>query len=209
MTELADKLMSAESPEAFLRENGPVAWQMFSALKSEVDRLVACDLNEAGRLTDRVEQLAGLVGDPVSKAFAQGSRGRVLYSSGRHSEANELFDYAVKAMRSANLRSEAAIIQKPQVAALLMMGRYEDALRTARQARRVLSRGEPVELAQLDTNIGHIYYRLDRYEKALEHYDRARKVLEVSGDETMCAQVDFSAASTSPPSPGTTRRATG
>src|SRR6185503_11844103 len=130
--------MSAESPEAFLREHGPLAWQTFSALKSEVDRLVTCDLNEAGLLTDRVEQLAGLVGDPVSKAFAQGSRARVLYSSGRHSEANALFDDAVKAMRSANLRNEAAIIQKPQVAALVMMGRYDDALRTARQARRVL-----------------------------------------------------------------------
>ncbi|HEV8485421.1 MAG TPA: CHAT domain-containing protein [Blastocatellia bacterium] len=192
MTELTDKLMSAESPEAFLRENGPFEWQMFSVLKSEVDRLVTCDLNEAARLTDRVEELAGLVGDPVSKAFAQGSRARVLYGSGRHSEANALYDDAVKAMRSANLRNEAAIIQKPQVAALLMMGRYEDALRTARQARRVLSRGEPVELAQLDTNIGHIYYRLDRYGKALEHYDRARGVLEASGDETMCALVDFS-----------------
>src|SRR5258706_15243378 len=109
--------MSAESPEAFLRENDPIPWQMFSALRSEVDRLVNCDLNEAARLTERIEELAGLVGDPVSKAFAQGSRARVLYGSGRHSEANVLYDDAVKAMRSANLKNEAARIQKPQVSA--------------------------------------------------------------------------------------------
>ena len=192
MTELADKLMSAESPEAFLRENGPAEWQMFSALKSEVDRLVNCDLNEAGSLAKRIEELAEITPDPRSKAFAKSSRAQVLYGSGRHSEANALYDEAVRAMRAGNLKTEAAMIQKRQVAALLMMGRYDDALRTARQARRVLSRQEPVELAQLDTNIGHIYYRLDRYGKALEHYDRAREVLKASGDETMCAQVDFS-----------------
>jgi len=193
VTELAEKLMSAESPEAFLRENGPVEWQLFSALKSEVDRLVNCDLNEAGSLADRIDRLAQIGGDSLSKAFAQSSRAQVLYGSGRHSEANALYEVAVRTMRSAKLRNEAATIQKRQVAALLMMGRYNDALRTARQARQVLSKGEPVELAQLDTNIGHIYYRLDRYGKALEHYDRAREVLGYShryGIEQTLSAVD-------------------
>jgi tetratricopeptide (TPR) repeat protein len=184
--------MSAESPEAFVRHLSEDGRQTLSALKSEVDRLVTCDLSKASRLVDRTERVAEIIGDPVCRALAAACRARVLHRSGRHAEANSLYESAIQVLREAGLKGEAATIQKPQVAALIMLGRYDDALRTARAARRVLARREPVELAQLETNIGHIYYRLDRYRQALQHYDRARGTLARSGDASMCALVDFS-----------------
>lgn len=190
---LADKLMSAESADAFLHEQGGrIEWQQMAALKAEVDRLVGCDLNAAGRLVDRTEQLADLVGDPVSKAFAQASRGRALSYTGHHAEASALYDLAISAMRAARLSREAAFIQMQQLTELVLLARYDDALRASRAVRRALAGGDAVHLAQFETNVGHIHYRRDHYKKALEHYDRAREIFSQSGDDSMRAMVDFS-----------------
>jgi CHAT domain-containing protein/tetratricopeptide (TPR) repeat protein len=190
---LADKLMSAENAEAFLRqEGGRIEWQQMAALKAEVDRLVGCDLNAAGRLVERMEQLAAIVDEPVSEAFAKAGRGRLLGYSGHHAQANELFDDAASAMRAARLSREATFIKMQQLTELVLMARYDDALRASRSVRRALRGEDAVRLAQFETNVGHIHYRRDRYKKALEHYDRAREMLSEAGDDSTRAMVDFS-----------------
>lgn len=193
ISELANNLVTAKSFEAFLsKQNGRPRWQTFAALKSEVDRLVGCDLNAAANLADHIERLAAHVGDRVSRGFAEASRARVLHLSGRHREASALYDSALTPLGRARLWTEAAVIRVHQVYALTQMGRYDDALDTARAARRVLARGDLVRLGQLETNIGNIYYRLDRYKRALKHYDRADEILRATGDEAILAFVDFS-----------------
>jgi len=192
---LAKKLTEAKSVEAFLRERrGGFGWQAFATLKLEVDRLVHSDLNAASRLVERIDQLAALTRDPLSEAFAKSSRARLLHLLGRHGDANQLYDEAVKVLRSFKFTREAGVVQKQQVDALTHIGRYGDALRAARAARRVLARTDPVQLAQLETNVGNIYYMLDRYKKALEHYDLARAALRGAGDARMLALVDLNRA---------------
>lgn len=191
---LAKKLMEAASAEAFLRSRRTVSWQTFAALKLEVDRLVHSDLNAASRMVTRIEELASLTADSLAEAFAKSSRARLHHLLGRHGEANSLYDEAARVMRSFKLTTEAAAVQKQQVDALTHIGRYGDALRVARAARRVLARTDPVQLAQVETNVGNIYYLLDRYEKALEHYDRARRSLKRKGDPAMLALVDLNRA---------------
>jgi CHAT domain-containing protein len=189
--ELADNLIKAESADAFLRQqNIAPGWQTISALKTEVDRLIGADLNAAQVLAERTEQLADAFGDSLSKAFADAGRARVLHHLGRYAQAEQLYGSAVSALRAARFTNDAAIIEMHRVFALTQMGCYDEALRVARAARRVLKLGEPVYLAQLETNVGIIYYRLDRYKKALEHYERAREILASSGDETMRAVID-------------------
>src|SRR5260370_42604667 len=95
-------------------------------------------------------------------------------------------------MRGARLSKEAAIVQKQQLTPLIYLGQYESALETARIARRVLAGKEPLQYAQLEANIGNIYYRLDQYKKALAHYERARGLLAVLGYDAMLATVDYS-----------------
>ena len=191
--ELGDKLIRAKDFDTFLSEqNGYPKWRTFADLKREVDRLVGCDLNIAAHLTDHIERLAAHVGDPVSRGFAEASRARVLHSSGRHSDANSLYDSALATLRAAKLSSEAADIRIHQVYALTQMGRYQDALDTARSLRRTLAGGEPLKLGQLETNVGNIYYMLDRYKKALKHYDRADEILRAEGDDATLAFVNFS-----------------
>ena len=187
--------MNAESVEAFLKPHSrPIGWKMFAALKLEVDRLVHTDLNVASRLVERLEQMAQLTKDEISSAFAQASRARLLHLYGQHAKAYDFYENAIQTLQRAHLIKEAAILQKQQIDTLTELGRYKDALRVARQARRVLAQSDPLQLAQLETNIGNIYYMLDRYKKALEHYDRARVLLAKRGDNTMRAVIDFSRA---------------
>jgi CHAT domain-containing protein/tetratricopeptide (TPR) repeat protein len=191
-SDLASQLIEASSAEAFLAgQPTKPDWRTVATLKSEVDRLAWCDLNVAGRLADRATALADLIGDSVSRAFADASRARVLHGLGRHSESNGLYEKAAKAMRSARLRREAAIVQKQQLAPLMHLGRYDYALQTGRMARRALAGKEPLEYAQLEVNIGNIYYRLDRYNKALSHYERARELLVGLGDDATLATLDY------------------
>lgn len=193
--ELAEQLINSESADAFLRDQPVVStWETVAALKTEVDRLIGSDLNAARRLSERVDQIAAALGDPVSKGFAEASRARVLHHVGRYTEADSLYVSAIQATRAARLATDTAVIQMHRVFALTQMGRYDEALTTARASRRVLSTASPVHLAQLETNIGILYYRLDRYPKAIEHYERARGLLASEGDETMRAVVDTNLA---------------
>lgn len=192
---LANKLVNAESAQAFFRlRGGRIGWQGFAALKGEVDRLVHSDLNAALLLVVRVEQLAALTDDTISKAFAAAGRARVLHLLGRHADANVFYERAVKALRKSRLGIEAAIVRKQQVDALTHMGRYRDALRAAQESRRVLAPRDRVQLAQLEANVGNIYYLMGGYKKALEHYDLAREILAARGDRKMLALVDMSRA---------------
>jgi CHAT domain-containing protein/tetratricopeptide (TPR) repeat protein len=193
--ELADKLINAASAETFLCEqNGAAGWQMAAALKSEIDRLVGCDLANAGRLATRLEQLAEATGDRRAQAFADASRARVLHFSGSFAVAERLYEQASQSLKSAGLKTEAAALQTQVIGVLIDSGRYQDALRLAKAARRRLASARPVQLAQLENNLGNIYYRLDRYRQSLTHYDRAGEVFAVEGDETMRAFVDFNRA---------------
>jgi CHAT domain-containing protein/tetratricopeptide (TPR) repeat protein len=182
--------MRAKSVNAFHKQHGrDLGWKMFAALKLEVDRLVHSDLNQASRLVERIHQLSELTQNNVSKAFAEASRARLLHLSGEHAKAYAFYESAIETLQSASLFKEAATIQKQQVDTLTETGRYQEALRVAGAARRVLAQSDPVQLAQLETNVGNIYYRLDRYKKALEYYDKARDIFAVHGEAAMRALV--------------------
>jgi CHAT domain-containing protein len=190
-SELADRLAKATSVEAFWSEQGALDWPVVASLKGDVDHLVGSDLRAAGHLASRIQGVAELLGDGISRAFADASRARVLHHEGRHQEANRLYERAIGVLQSSGLAPDAARIQKQQVDALMFLGRYQEALSAGRAARRHLRREGPVELAQLEMNVGNVYYHLDRYSVALSHYDRARTLLSEEGDDSMRALVDL------------------
>ena len=190
---LARELTHAESVEAFLRARpGVIDWRAFAKFKLEVDKLVHGDLSNAAQLVERIERVAAVVDDPRATAFAKASRARFLHICGKHRESNQLYAQAARTLREHKLTLYSAVIQRQQIDALTELGRYDEALRVARDARRVLGAAGAVEQAKLETNIGNIYYRLDRYKEALRRYERAHNLLQASGDADMRAHVDLS-----------------
>jgi tetratricopeptide (TPR) repeat protein len=161
-------------------------------LLSDIDRLVRSDLKSATRLADRACAVAAGLGEPTFIAFAEAGRGQVFHHLGQYEEANSHFDRAARVMQRSGLATDAARTRVHQVFTLTQMGRYADGLRMARSVRRLIGRRDARVLAQLETNVGHIYYRQDRRQKALEHYDRARTIFARMKDRTSRALVDFS-----------------
>jgi CHAT domain-containing protein len=189
---LTTKLMSAVSAEEFLRDYGEsLDWRSLAELKSSVDYLVGADLREATRLVERIETLAPLLGDGASMGYAQASRARIMFTLGRHSEANTLYENGIDLIRAAGLPVEAAKIQTQQIDALKFLGRYDEAFKSARSARRYLAKAGPLELAKLETNLGNVYFHLDRYKEAIQHYNRAKELLSDVSDPTVHGLVDF------------------
>ncbi|MEW6125981.1 MAG: CHAT domain-containing protein [Acidobacteriota bacterium] len=188
---LANRLIEAESAQVFLRELGRRAdAQLFAALKNQADQLAYSDIALAKRLVEKIAQLAKLIKEPLAQAYADASRARLLHLLGQHKNASKFYQSAIRAFQKNQRALEAAIIQKQQVDTLAELGLYDQALRVAAQARRILKQKDLVQLAQLETNVGNVHYRLDRYRKALTHYDRAAKILSAVGDKRMLAIVD-------------------
>jgi tetratricopeptide (TPR) repeat protein len=188
--EIVEKLIKADSVVTFLSDAGvPPSWETVASLKAEVDRLIGADLKMAQRLSGRVDELASAFGDATSRAFADASRARVCHHQGQYAEADALYQSAIRGTQTAKLYTDTAVLQTHRVFALTQMGRYREALALSRAARRALSRA-PVQLAQLETNVGILYYRQDRYASAIEHYERARRILASQADKTIRAVVD-------------------
>src|SRR5260370_38661509 len=117
-----------------------------------------------------------------------------MFRLGRQSEANSLYEHGIEGIRGAGLPVEAAKIQIQQIDALKFLGRYDDAFRRARSARRHVAKAGPAELAKLETNLGNVYFHLDRYKEALQHYNRAKELLSGVSDDTVHGVVDFCGA---------------
>ena len=73
---------------------------------------------------------------------------------------------------------------------MIYVGRYEQALEWAREAREIFARlGDRLRLARLDHNSANIYYRQDRFEEALALYRQAYGELQASGGPADIAAV--------------------
>ncbi|MEW6208325.1 MAG: tetratricopeptide repeat protein, partial [Acidobacteriota bacterium] len=192
MMKLANDLLRARNVKSFAQKHqGRLD---MAALKREVNRLARCDLKKASLLARRVDELSQLSRNPAMKAYSRASRAVVLAHAGDHREANRLYRSSVKTLKAVGLKREAAVIEKERLRSLILLGHYGEALRVAHSARRALSKSDEIELAQLETNIGAIYYRLDRYSAAMKHYDRARRIFSHAGNDAMRAVVSFGRA---------------
>lgn len=90
-------------------------------------------------------------------------------------------DEALTALRRASERferlgreHEAALVQVPQLMALGMLGRIEDALTVGRAVRHALrTSGDGLAAARVEVNLGHLYARQDDYAQAQRMYRSA------------------------------------
>lgn len=194
---LARQLVEAADLEGFFAANRDrLAPETVAELKEEVDRLVKVDLAKAEPLARATRAIAGLLEDPVSLGFGDAAVAYVHQYAGRLDQAEALFRSAIGALKSSGKRVEAAALERQLVGILTRQGRAAEALEVARLARRALARGgEKRLLAQLESNVGNVYfYLLHRHAAALKYFDRAHALLAELGDEQSLAVVDYSRA---------------
>ncbi|HMV47748.1 MAG TPA: CHAT domain-containing protein [Blastocatellia bacterium] len=175
-------------------EISEVGFSLIEQFKKEVDLLIRRDAHEALAVAELAESLSKHSPDAAARALGARTKALALHVLGRYPEAVRYYEQAQVFYHQAERAVEAARIQRAMVDALIYLGRYDEALRLADEARGVFeAHGEKLLLAQLESNAGNVYHRLDRNAEALARYERAAELFAVCAPEQL-AQVTFNRA---------------
>jgi tetratricopeptide (TPR) repeat protein len=152
-------------------------------LYDEVVRLARVELRRAEGLARTTEWLAKQSGDEAARALAIRANGHVLHLSGRHAEAVQRYEAAISIYRRLHRDLDIGRTSSGALQALIYLGRYRQAISWATQARTIFRKHrDRLRLARLDLNLGNIYYRQDRFDKALQLYHTAYRQLQRWGE---------------------------
>ena len=147
-------------------------------LNAAVNVQVRKDLGKANELAELALTLADRLGDKESQAYAFRARANALWYVGQSREAADLHAKAVQLFEETAQPVEAARTLSSSIQPLILLGEYDHAMAAADRARDIYtSAGEAVRLARLEINVGNIFHRQDRFEEALDRYERAYEQL--------------------------------
>jgi hypothetical protein len=102
-----------------------------------------------------------------------------LNAAEQYEQSLEHYRKALDLFESVGAAEEAARTRLGFMAALYMMGRYQESLETGDAAERWFKDNNHITgLAKIHTNKGNLYYRRELYQQALQHHSVARKLFE-------------------------------
>jgi tetratricopeptide (TPR) repeat protein len=174
-TEALSRIPDERARRAFLqRESSPQGQAAVQHLSEQVVRLVRVDLQRALRLAKAALWVARQSGDKASKALAYRALGHVYYLKTKYQLARTHYEAAIAIYTSLNEVVERARTMTAALQSLIYLGEYDLAFEWSAQARVIFeNHNEHLRLARLDTNVGNIFHRQDRFQEALDHYRRA------------------------------------
>lgn len=155
-------------------------------LADEATRLTRVDLDQAERAATAAETIAARLAGPgasgapappesaAARARSLRAMAHVHAQRRRYRDAIDGYARARDLALGARQDLDAAITMSGALQTLIYVGDYARAHRWAGEARRILTaRGDDLRLARLDSNLGNVFFRQDRFDDAREHYDRA------------------------------------
>ncbi len=153
-------------------------------LYREVVRLARVDVQQADRLAQAAAWIAERLEDDYCRAQGLRAAGHVHLMRGEYDQAVKSYCAALSLFRQLGCEEDVGrTLYGGSLQALIYLGQYQQALDWAQEARGIFERlGDRLRLARLDTNLGNILYRQDRFEEALEHYRRAFAWFNSEGD---------------------------
>lgn len=154
-------------------------------LCDEVVHLGYRDLAKVQALAVSAEWVSKLLKDPTSLARSHRASGHFFFLRQKYGVALKRYDAAIEIFRRQKNIQELGRTLSSSLGALSYLGRYEEAFQRGKEARRLFSRlNDTLRLARLDSNIGSILYRQDRFGESLEYAQRAyRKLLQGGGPQ--------------------------
>lgn len=181
--ETLSQLSDERSRRAFLlRQPGLRRPEMVQLLCDEVVRLVRVDLRRAHRLAKAALFLSRLLGDEASTALSYRSLGHVYYLKTRHESALSHYEAAIAIYQSLGQDVERARTMTAALQSLIYLGKYDLATEWSGQAYVIFqNHNDLLRLARLDTNVGNMLHRQDRFQEALNLYRRAYEVFDKQG----------------------------
>ena len=148
-------------------------------LYDEVIRLYHVDLAQAERLADAARLISGYMKNELAQALACRSEGHVPLARGQYENALQRYSEALAIYRRRGDELEVGrTLYSGSLQALIYLSRYEQAFAWAEEARAIFeARGDRLRLARLDSNMGNVLFRQDRYAAALKLYRQAYREL--------------------------------
>ena len=174
------QIRDAAQQRAFISNATSLPSQAFvESISTKIRELLLRDPELAQVLAETNLYIASLLDQPLAWAYANRSLAQVLYTMRRSAEADAYFEKAADLFERAGLRGEVGRTLVGQMDNLMYLSRYSEALDLAERARAALEEAQDVSyLSTLETALGNVYYRLNRYQESLSHYDRAQELLE-------------------------------
>jgi len=148
--------------------------ELIETLSTKIRDLCPKDPALAEVFADTNLYLASLIDSPTGWAYAYRSRAHVLYTLRRCLEAQPFFERAVDLFLEAQLSAEAGRTMVVEMDNLSFLSRFEEATRLEGTALAALEKAQDSRyLTTLEIALGNLYYRLNRYEESLIHYQSA------------------------------------
>jgi tetratricopeptide (TPR) repeat protein len=166
---------SASERQALLRQVPREVAAAFAVdLADEVPRRARTDLAEGQRLATAAVMLAKRSHDKAARARALRAEGHALALQATYRPALRRYTKAAGLFADIGDQVQLAVTFSGGLQTLIYLGMYDRAHAEARRARTILNRhGDRIRLARLESNVGNVYFRQDRFAKALACYERA------------------------------------
>lgn len=177
-------IRQARARATFLRRH-PQLWDpaVVEKLYARVVRLARTDLDRADGLARAALWIAEKLGDEACRAQSLRAIGHVHHTRGEYAEALEHHQAARTTFLGLGRDIDVARTLNGALQSLICLGRYDEALAWAAEARAIYERHDNhLGLARLDSNVGNILYRQDRFAEALVLYERAHERLTRVGE---------------------------
>jgi CHAT domain-containing protein len=140
----------------------------------EVPKRARIDLRQAESLAQAALLLADTQDDDYWRARARRAMGHVFALRGNYQDALGCYESALEVFRRLKRDSDAGITLSGALQTLIYLGHYTRAAAWAGQARKIFTRQrDSLRLGRLDSNLGNLFFRQDRFDKALVLYRRA------------------------------------
>lgn len=176
------------------REFGGSLEDFFAELNRESDRLIRTDLNQAQRLTKKTTGLETLLPDNY-RAHLYRIWARHYHLSGKYPAAHRLYLKALELFGKLRDYNSRAKVQKALLDVFMYIRKYDEGIKAGHQSLKYYRRiGSAVDSAQVMTNLGNLYHRLDQNLKALDYYNRAFEIFKRLNHDYAMALVQFNRA---------------
>ena len=170
--ESARRLLLQQSPQLQLQE-------IVFYLAKDVPKVARKDAERALQMAGLASWLAEEVDDDYCRARSARATGHVLQLKGKLHDSLGQYQKALDLFAKLKLETEVGITLSGSLQPLILLGDYKESRLREERARKIFNeQGDELRLARLDSNLGNILHRQDRFEEALVLYGRAEQSLQ-------------------------------
>jgi CHAT domain-containing protein len=173
--DVLERIESLEALHSFLQEHPrlPIPATV-EQLHSEILSGIVVDAGRAQKLSRLARWLAEASQDEYALGMADRCEGHVQYASSDYAGALRCYESAAQRFEHLGRRADVARTLTGAMQSLIYLGLDDKAIEFSERARRIFEEeADVLRLARLDSNVGNIFYRQDRYAEARTFYQRA------------------------------------